>query len=838
MPQQEVVIRITGKDQASGSLRKVQQSVNDLGQSAKRNQASVDGLFGGLGRFATAGGIVLLGRQAVMAASNLEELSSKAKFVFKDTLSVVQRSVTGIASEVGRADSAIMQMSADIGAVLEPMVGMSRETANMSTSISKLAVDMASFHNSTDAEAFIALRSAITGETEPMKRFGVVMTQTNIAAFALRNGITQKIQSMNQAQLTLLRYNFLMEATKTVQGDAARTADGFANQLKRLQGNVRALFETIGSSTLPQLSKALTYANDFLQNFFIPSIETAIESWGRLTSAVTGTAQGISGGAAGLFDKIPGVGGLMERVQVLNQLQKEQKGLIESEKRLADTSEVELNRTIDEYNKKFGTAKEITALGTETMKMAGTEAKNLAEQVDEAGRAFGGGSGTGGAAEDAEELQEAIDDLKDSYADAASDIERDIRHLEFNHAESMLAMEDSIKGVKAQMIDLRATYEKSMEGLFGQEASAAVSQFEKVAELQERIKRSMAEQGALSMDQVVSVLRNRTGKGELSFDEERNFGLNSGNARLVNDVVALQKEQEALVKYLSEHASVDDRTATDLRSTDSSRFTSAVNRIFESNPHLAKAQNFAGLTDFEQRVSEFDERYQSETDEYSKRYSQYEEEIAKIEEKKAIEQEAYRIHRDDLETTKVTMQEFHDTYIANLDNVEGVTKKRVGQLKQHLSELQGVISEIDALMQSKAAFTQGAPTLTEEVKRSATTTVQSDLDRYRSDNPLESNSTSVLEARKRQEELLAKRGAKRYANGGIAYGPTLGLVAEAGLPEAMVPLPDGRTIPVTLTGAGASTTTITIGEVHVHNEADEDRFMAKLARTIEMQRRT
>ena len=46
---------------------------------------------------------------------------------------------------------------------------------------------------------------------------------------------------------------------------------------------------------------------------------------------------------------------------------------------------------------------------------------------------------------------------------------------------------------------------------------------------------------------------------------------------------------------------------------------------------------------------------------------------------------------------------------------------------------------------------------------------------------------------------------RKYANGGVASGPQLALYGEGSMSEAYVPLPDGRSIPVTISGGNAST---------------------------------
>lgn len=71
----------------------------------------------------------------------------------------------------------------------------------------------------------------------------------------------------------------------------------------------------------------------------------------------------------------------------------------------------------------------------------------------------------------------------------------------------------------------------------------------------------------------------------------------------------------------------------------------------------------------------------------------------------------------------------------------------------------------------------------------------------------------------------------RYANGGIAQGPQVALFGEGSRPEAYVPLPDGRSIPVTLSsdlppvrgGGGAGV------QVHIYENANEGSHRVEMS---------
>jgi hypothetical protein len=279
-------------NQTEKPLKKVEKALADTEKQAKKTGTVFDGLFK---RF-TAAGIVAnavtgavfrvtaafsqFARGIIKASSDLTELDSKARVVFNDSFPQVQKQVRNIAAEVGRASSTILQFATDMGAVISAFGITGPLLDQMSTQFAKLAVDLASFHNASDEEAFAALRSGITGETEPLKRFGIVLTDANLQLFAFEKGIKTKIIAMNQAQKTALRYTFIMDKTALAQGDAARTADTYANQSRRLGGEIKTLQEQLGRAVTPGLAKGLSVVSSAIQNvrIFISLLAQDIKS--------------------------------------------------------------------------------------------------------------------------------------------------------------------------------------------------------------------------------------------------------------------------------------------------------------------------------------------------------------------------------------------------------------------------------------------------------------------------------------------------------------------------------------------------------------------------------
>lgn len=240
-----------------------------------------------LGTAAILYGIQRFVKSVLGASSALQELDSKARIVFGNTFNQVQRQVAAISSEVGRARSSLLQYAADMGAVIDASGIAGERLADMSTTLSKLAVDLASFHNATDVEAFNALRSAITGELEPLKRFGVVMTQANLQAFLWSKGIRENVADLNQAQLTALRYNYILDRTTTAQGDAARTAGSFANQSRKLSDSWKEFLEQLGQTGIIGVATAgVQFLGDMVSALAL-TVKAAADTFRDLWSVVS-----------------------------------------------------------------------------------------------------------------------------------------------------------------------------------------------------------------------------------------------------------------------------------------------------------------------------------------------------------------------------------------------------------------------------------------------------------------------------------------------------------------------------------------------------------------------
>ena len=200
-----------------------------------------------------------LGAQAIEVASNLEEVQNVVDVSFGKMADDVNWFAKNAMTSFGLSELAVKKTASTFMAMSNGM-GIAQQAGKlMSTQLTALTGDMASFYNTTEEMASIALASVFTGETETLKKFGIVLTEANLNAYALSKGIKTSYQNMSQAQKVALRYNYVMQATANAQGDFARTSISWANQIRVLKLRWQEFMVVVGT---------------ILKNVFVPMVRT------------------------------------------------------------------------------------------------------------------------------------------------------------------------------------------------------------------------------------------------------------------------------------------------------------------------------------------------------------------------------------------------------------------------------------------------------------------------------------------------------------------------------------------------------------------------------------
>lgn len=297
---------------AGAAARNLQKNVGAL-------TGAMSGLKGGAGRAVTglksfsgqllsmvglAGGLYGL-TQAIKSsigyASNLAEAENVVAQGFGPMISKVETFAQTSVQSLGMSELAAKR-TAGIYAVMGKSLGiLPEQAADMAISLTELTSDMASFYNVSQNIADTALKSVFTGETESLKKFGVVMTESNLKAYALSQGITKNISAMSQMEKTMLRYQYVMSATADVQGDFARTAGGsWANQVRILTEQFRQLASILGSGLMTALLPVVKGINTVMSK--IVQLASVISGFLAKLFGIRKAAANSGAGLAGVAD--------------------------------------------------------------------------------------------------------------------------------------------------------------------------------------------------------------------------------------------------------------------------------------------------------------------------------------------------------------------------------------------------------------------------------------------------------------------------------------------------------------------------------------------------------
>jgi hypothetical protein len=255
------------------NLQQFQKGIGRAGKSLERFGTRLSAI----GAKATLGlttPLTLAGGSAIKLAMDMEESLNKVDVAFKESSSFVKQFADTTLESFGISSNQALESASLFGDMATSMGLTTTQSASMATQLVGLAGDLSSFKNIQVEVAETALAGIFTGETESLKRLGVVMTQTNLEQFALSQGITKNIKQMTEAEKVNLRFAFVMEKTKNAQGDFARTSEGSANQLRIFQQGLVQLGTQFGEILLPMFQKAMERLNGILTSITKLSPET------------------------------------------------------------------------------------------------------------------------------------------------------------------------------------------------------------------------------------------------------------------------------------------------------------------------------------------------------------------------------------------------------------------------------------------------------------------------------------------------------------------------------------------------------------------------------------
>ncbi len=265
----------------------IRQSFNGLGSVVKKIGVLIGGAF-------AIGKLTQFGKECIELGSNLAEVQNVVDVTFTTMSDKVNEFAKNAMTSAGLSETMAKQYTGTFGAMAKAF-GFSEEQAyNMSTQLTQLTGDVASFYNLDQGEAFTKLKSVFTGETESLKDLGVVMTQTALDQFALANGFGKTTSAMTEQEKVALRLKFVTSQLSDASGDFARTSGSWANQVRVMQLQLQSLKATVGQGLINIFTPVLRVINVLLGK-----LATLANAFKSFTELITGKKSSGQTGASG-----------------------------------------------------------------------------------------------------------------------------------------------------------------------------------------------------------------------------------------------------------------------------------------------------------------------------------------------------------------------------------------------------------------------------------------------------------------------------------------------------------------------------------------------------------
>ena len=265
----------------------IRQSFNGLGSVVKKIGILIGGAF-------AIGKLAQFGKECVELGSNLTEVQNVVDVTFTTMSDKVNEFAKNAMTSAGLSETMAKRYVGTFGAMSKSFGFSEAQAYDMSTALTQLTGDVASFYNISQDEAYTKLKSVFTGETETLKDLGVVLTQNALDQYALANGYGKTTSAMTEQEKVALRLAFVQKQLSAASGDFIRTSDSWANQVRVMQLQLQSLKATVGQGLINLFTPVLRVIN-----ILLGKLATLANAFKSFTELITGKKSSGQTGASG-----------------------------------------------------------------------------------------------------------------------------------------------------------------------------------------------------------------------------------------------------------------------------------------------------------------------------------------------------------------------------------------------------------------------------------------------------------------------------------------------------------------------------------------------------------
>ena len=265
----------------------IKKSFNGLGSAVKKVGLLIGGIF-------AIGKLTQFGKECLELGSDLAEVQNVVDVTFTTMSDKVNEFAKNAMTSAGLSETMAKRYVGTFGAMSKSFGFSEAQAYDMSTALTQLTGDVASFYNISQDLAYTKLKSVFTGETETLKDLGVVMTQSALDQYALANGYGKTTSEMTEQEKVALRLAFVQKQLSAASGDFIRTSGSWANQVRVMQLQIQSLKATVGQGLINIFTPVIKVINTLLAK-----LATVANAFKSFTELITGNKSFGQTGASG-----------------------------------------------------------------------------------------------------------------------------------------------------------------------------------------------------------------------------------------------------------------------------------------------------------------------------------------------------------------------------------------------------------------------------------------------------------------------------------------------------------------------------------------------------------
>lgn len=282
-----------GFNEANATIPRTGRNVNLLGRQFEGLGTVVKRIGILIGSAFAVGKLIQFGKECLELGSDLAEVQNVVDVTFTTMSDKVDEFAKNAMDSAGLSETMAKQYVGTFGAMSKSFGFSEAQAYDMSTALTQLTGDVASFYNISQDLAYTKLKSVFTGETETLKDLGVVMTQSALDQYALANGYGKTTSAMTEQEKVALRLAFVQKQLSAASGDFIRTSGSWANQVRVMQLQLQSLKATVGQGLINLFTPVLKVINILLGK--LATLANAFKSFtelitGKKSSGQTGTS--------------------------------------------------------------------------------------------------------------------------------------------------------------------------------------------------------------------------------------------------------------------------------------------------------------------------------------------------------------------------------------------------------------------------------------------------------------------------------------------------------------------------------------------------------------------